>query len=250
MSLAMPAYHHIDFLGSRRYYLTWWALAFLSGSVNIGGLLACHRTVTHVTGSATFFGLEMAEKHYLPALGMVTLPIFFLLGAMLSALLVDRPRHQGRRPRYALVMGLVFLCICVAWIGGLLGWFGVFGEALSLSRDYVLLAVLGLASGLQNALVTSASGAVVRTTHLTGLTTDLGVGLVRMMFPSADEGALRAERKSTRMRLGIIVSFIAGSTVGGFLFMANGYAGFALPACLAAYGIWAAYYLWERIDYA
>jgi len=245
----MTARLPIDPLGAPRYYLTWWAFAFLSGAVNAGGYLACHRTVTHVTGFATTFGVGMAENRRTEALGLLTVPVFFLVGAMISALLIERRKHSGKRPRYAVAMGLVFLCLSTAWIGGISGWFGVFGEPLSLQRDWWLLVVLALGSGIQNAVVTSASGAVVRTTHLTGLTTDLGVGIIRVLFPSPDEGRQRAERRSNRMRMGIVTSFVAGSVAGAFLCMHYGYQGFALPVALAAYGAWAAYFLWERIDY-
>jgi uncharacterized membrane protein YoaK (UPF0700 family) len=245
----MSARLHVDLLGAPRYYVTWWALAFLSGAVNVGGLIACHRTVTHVTGFVTQFGKEFGEGQAAAALGILSVPLFFLLGAMISALLVDRRKHLNKRPRYAVAMWLVFLCLLVAWWGGVFGFFGVFGEPFRHVRDYVLLAVLCLASGIQNAVITSASGAVVRTTHLTGITTDLGVGLVRVIFPSPDEGRQRAERKSNRMRVGIIAGFLLGSAAGAVVFPRWGYHGFALPAAVALYGVCAAYFLWERVDW-
>ena len=53
---------------------------------------------------------------------------------------------------------------------GYFHFFGEFGEEVRLKRDYFFLALLCAASGLQNAAITTASGATVRTTHLTGLT--------------------------------------------------------------------------------
>ncbi|MGZ3722461.1 MAG: DUF1275 family protein, partial [Bdellovibrionales bacterium] len=74
---------------SRTNVTIWMILAFQGGLLNIGGLLACHSFVSHVTGFATLFGLELNRTRYLAASGMLIVPLFFLLGAMLSGFLVD-----------------------------------------------------------------------------------------------------------------------------------------------------------------
>ncbi|MCB0363343.1 MAG: DUF1275 family protein, partial [Bdellovibrionales bacterium] len=66
---------------SRSNLLVWLALAFQAGVLNVGGFLACGRFVSHLTGFAGFFGLEAARLRGLEALGMLTVPLFFLLGS-------------------------------------------------------------------------------------------------------------------------------------------------------------------------
>jgi uncharacterized membrane protein YoaK (UPF0700 family) len=166
---------------------------------------------------------------------MITVPLYFLGGVMISAYLVDRRRHLGQRPLYELVMGLATGALALVAIGGAAGFFGEFGEGIGAHEDYFLLALLCGASGLQNAALTSASGATIRTTHLTGLTTDLGIGLIRAAWLRDDQGRRSHEIRSTILRMGTIASFFAGSGIGAVLYVRNGYLGFALPATIAAY---------------
>lgn len=205
----------------------WLSLAFQSGIINTGGFLACHRFVTHTTGFATLIGVELAQDNLILSLGMLTVPVFFLLGAMISAYFIDHNLLRAKKPRYSVVLFLMTLCMAVITIAGALGFFGSFGEDLILTRDYVLLALLCLASGLQNACITSAFGAVVRTTHLTGTTTDLGIGLVRIIS-GIHHHTFRQEYRATLIRAGLIGFFILGS-FSSFLFQQIKYLGFLIP---------------------
>jgi uncharacterized membrane protein YoaK (UPF0700 family) len=221
----------------RRENLVFWIfLAFQAGAVNTGGFLACHRFVSHVTGFATFFGLEAAQSRFSEAMGMLTVPLFFLGGAMLSAFFIDRKRLRGERPRYALVLGAIATIFMAVSLGGNYGQFGAFGEPLELTRDYALLSLLCLACGMQNGLVSTASGHVIRTTHLTGLTTDLGLGIVRSMSAMPGHQMLKKKERSMNwLRFLTIVSFCAGAWGGALLFLSHGYLGFALPALLSTF---------------
>ena len=78
-------------------------------------------------------------------------------------------------PKYYITFGLIFaLSSFVAGLG-ILGYFGNFGEPLMMSRDYLLLILLCLICGIQNGTITTVSKSVIRTTHLTGITTDLAL---------------------------------------------------------------------------
>jgi len=204
-------------------------MAFQAGALNIGGFMACHRFVSHVTGFATFFGYEFSQAHMLQALGMLTVPMFFLLGAMISGELVDVPLKLKRKPRYFITFGIIFALILTVFAGGNWGWFGVFGEALILSRDYILLALLCLICGIQNGTVTTVSRSVIRTTHLTGITTDLGLGIIRAFHRKKLEGHGLEDHRANWMRIGIIISFGLGSVIGGYAFHQWQYLGFIVP---------------------
>ncbi|MGE3758617.1 MAG: YoaK family protein, partial [Pseudobdellovibrionaceae bacterium] len=197
-----------------------------------GGFLACHRFVTHITGFATHFGAEVSKGQLFPALGVLAVPFFFLLGTMISAFFTDRRTQKNQKPLYSVVLTISTAVLGIVAVFGTIGWFGEFGEPLILSRDYILLALLCLTAGLQNAVITSASGAVVRTTHLTGITTDLGIGIVRVLNGPKDSPHRTLENKANLLRVGLIFYFIVGSAIGAFAFTAFQYLGFTLPLAL------------------
>lgn len=215
--------------------VVWMSMAFQAGVLNIGGFMACHRFVSHVTGFATFFGVEVSQNpdNAFHAVGMLVVPLFFLLGAMLSGQLVDIRLKLGKKPRYYVTFGVIFSLTVIVLLGGLTGRFGTFGEPLSLQRDYALLILLCLICGIQNGTITSVSKSVLRTTHLTGITTDLGIGIVRFFNRRAlDEVSSEAAKDVSRanlMRIGIIIFFGLGSVAGGYTFNNFGYAGFVFP---------------------
>lgn len=218
-------------------HIDWMLLSFASGAVNAGGYLACHRFVSHVTGFATLAGTAAARTHWFEALGMLTVPVYFLMGVIVSANLIDRRLHLGLVPHYATVMGLVATLLTAASVAGAVGWFGAFGAAEQLGREYILLALLCAASGLQNAAVTTASHATIRASHLTGITNDLGIGIVRWFSLSRDHSLRQREGKLNSLRLGTIVSFMLGSALGAVMFLRFEYWGFLMPAAVALYGV-------------
>jgi uncharacterized membrane protein YoaK (UPF0700 family) len=217
----------------RRNILVWLTLAFQAGILNIGGFLACHRFVTHTTGFATHFGEEAALSSWQSAFGMLTVPGFFLIGCMISGFFIDFRQLRDRAPLYEYSFGLIGLLMLIVSIGGHNKVFGEFGEPLLLARDYALLAILCLCAGLQNATITSASGAVVRTTHLTGITTDLGIGLTRVLTKKKGDQVRKHEAKANITRAGLIFFFILGSYFGALLFLEIEYKGFLIPAVIS-----------------
>lgn len=211
----------------------WLSLAFQAGAINAGGYLACHRFVSHVTGFGTLAGTHMARWQWRTALGMMLVPGFFILGSMISAFWIDRRIQRNQRPLYPVVLFKILALMLTVVVAGTSGWFGTFGEAVG-RHDYILLAALCLACGLQNATVTSAFGAIVRTTHLTGITTDLGIGVVRILTRSHKIQPRENEIRANWMRAGLIGFFILGSLISSYFFMRFQYAGFLIPGVIAS----------------
>lgn len=214
---------------SRSNVSIWMLLAFQAGVLNIGGFMACHRFVSHVTGFATFFGYELSQKDSSHAIGMLIVPLFFLVGAMISGLLVDIRLKLHKKPKYYISFGIIFLLVLIVFIGGISGALGVFGQPINTSADYLLLMLLCLTCGIQNGSITTVSKSVVRTTHLTGITTDLGIGLMRILNSKRINEDMTNEKKATFMRLGIILCFGLGSVAGGFAFSKFQYMAFLIP---------------------
>jgi len=227
---------------TRTNMLIWMVLAFQAGLLNIGGFMACHSFVSHVTGFATLFGMEMGTRNYGHAAGLLLVPGCFLLGAMISGMLVDLRLKLGKKPKYYIVFGVLFLLLLIVEICGFNKVFGRFGEPLALPRDYALLGMLCLICGLQNATVSLVSKSVVRTTHLTGLTTDLGIGLVRIMNRHLLGVQAEGEGRANLMRMGIILSFVAGSLSGFQVFRAWEFRGFIFPTLISGLLFGATFY--------
>lgn len=204
-------------------------MAFQGGYLNTAGFLACHRFVSHVTGYATLFPYELGAHGITEGLKVALIPLVFLFGVMISGYLVDLRLRLRKRPKYYVSFGLICILLAGILISGEYGYFGTFGEPLALTRDYILLAVLTFICGLQNGTITSVSKSVIRTTHLSGITTDLGIGLVRTIFYKKIAEQIPDEGKANLMRVGIIMFFTVGAFVSYFTFTKVGYLGFLIP---------------------
>lgn len=208
-------------------------MAFQGGFLNVAGYLACHRFVSHVTGAWTLVGLEFFYLNWKEFGSVILTPIVFLLGCILSGLLVDVRLKQKRQPRYYEVFGLIFLLILGILLAGSAGWFGFFGEPFTEPRHFVLAILLSFVCGLQNGTINSVSRMVVRTSHLTGLTTDLGLGIARLLNRKKMPDPLWEEVRSNLLRVGLIFFFILGAGFGGFLLLKIHFEGFAIPALIS-----------------
>lgn len=218
---------------TRSNMLIWMILAFQAGMMNIGGLMGVHSFVSHVTGFATQFSLEYESGHYPQAIGMLVIPLAFLLGSMVSGILVDLRLKLRKKPKYWIVFGFLFALNSLIVIGGFNNLFGAFGLPLSNMQGYMLVSLLCFTCGVQNGTITLVSKSVVRTTHLTGVTTDLGIGLIRILNRKRITG-IEDEGKAIVMRIGIIIFFTLGSAVGVVAFRAWQFRGFLIPCGVSA----------------
>lgn len=225
----------------------WMAMAFQAGVLNICGFLAGHRIVSHVTGFATFFGDEINKENG-NAWGMLVIPVFFLVGAMISGYFVDIRLKLNKKPKYYLTFGMMFFLITALWLLSIFGYWGEFGSKTESLENYGMLIMLCLVCGIQNGTISTVSRSIVRTTHLTGITTDLGLGLVRILNRKKIEDKIKYEGSANLMRIGIIASFVLGSVVGGYLFKHWKFNGLLLPVIISGMLFWLMVYfqIWKR----
>lgn len=214
---------------SKRNILVWLGMTFQAGAINAGAFLSCQRFVTHTTGLATGFGTELAQGHVPAAIGLFSIPFCFMLGAMMSGYFVDHRIQKNLRPMYHIVMGTSFIILALAFLGGINNQFGNFGEIGALDKHYILLVCLSFACGLQNGTVTSSSGSVIRITHMTGLTTDLGIGIMRVLTHTHEINSRKNEIRANLIRAAIFMTFSFGALISTPLYLNYGYWGFALP---------------------
>lgn len=213
---------------SRRHAPTWMMLAFASGCVNAAAVLACERYVTHVTGTVTRIGMEVAHLNVLFDFAMVL--VAFIAGAMLSGFLINGRVHRDREPLHWAPLVIVAVVTAGCAVAGQLGWFGSFGGQPDEPRDFVFLGLLSFASGLQNAAVATSTGLLVRTTHLTGPATDLGIHLVELALTRPE--LRRSSFNHALLRGGKIVAFAIGAGAGVVLARRLGFLAFLVPATI------------------
>jgi uncharacterized membrane protein YoaK (UPF0700 family) len=212
------------------------SLSWIGGYTNVVALLSCGWVAAHMTGPTTWFGRVLVEGHAAVGESSRTALYFgfvifaFFMGAILSALMTEGAERRGRPSKYVLPMAVE---------ATLLGLFAIalnLYPARQIQRTDMLYLVSGLACfamGLQNATITRISGAVVRTTHVTGVITDLGLEGVQYLYWFMDQargkGWLRkgrllkaSQRHPTVLRLALLASifgsFLLGAVAGTFVF--------------------------------
>ncbi|MBY0369380.1 DUF1275 domain-containing protein [bacterium] len=212
----------------QEFYLFWGGLAFQAGFVNAAGFLACARFVSHMTGFGTQVGISLSDSDYVMAVEMLSAPAAFLTGAMVSAFAIDRPIVEGRQPHYLLVMFGIFLVFTGVMMAGVWGWFGIFGEQLLYSRDFLLMGILCFVCGLQNACFTSLTRGQIRTTHLTGILTDIGIAFVKLFYMPDHTRDFTLLKRLNFVRMMTFCCFSFGSAVSAILVSHLGYLAFAM----------------------
>ena len=193
-----------------------WALAFVAGIVNVVGLLGFeHHAVTHLTGTTSMLAAALADFDASAVLHFAAIICSFVAGTVLSGFLIqDSTLQLGRRYGVALLLESVLLCAAVPLLyrGNSLGIYSA-----------------SCACGIQNAMVSTYSGAVVRTTHLSGMFTDLGI-----FFGHAIRG-LPVDWLRMRLCFLIISAFFCGGVAGAFAFRHLGYCTLFIPGGLTAF---------------
>lgn len=187
------------------------ALAFVAGAINAGGFLAVREYTSHMTGivSSAADHLVLGETDLvLAAFGAL---LSFLLGAACTAVLVNMIRRQGLQSGYALPLLLEAVLLLI---------FGILGARLAqVDALFIPLTVMLLCfmMGLQNAVITKVSHAEIRTTHMTGIVTDIGIELGKLAYWNADHGARQPKVAANLGRLLLMLALLTAFCVGGVL---------------------------------
>jgi uncharacterized membrane protein YoaK (UPF0700 family) len=201
-------------------------LAAMGGCINAVGLLSAHsHAVSHMSGTVTGLGMELAQHHYAFARHAALIIVFFFLGSVLSGIIIRQSTLKaGRRYGAALIAESILL----------------FSAAYLLKHESDGgLYVASMACGLQNAMATTYSGAVIRTTHMTGIVTDLGIAI------GLTARGLKADWRRMRLYLVLLVGFLCGGAVAAYAFLDFGCETLLFPAVFSgATGI--GYTVWKH----
>ncbi|MFZ9521723.1 MAG: YoaK family protein [Silvanigrellaceae bacterium] len=162
-------------------------LACVAGVVNAVGFVGFGGFVTHVSGNATRSAVEYSEGHVLVAGVFFVGIVFFISGAFTTTLLLRGHSIESPKVTYAFPILLEAVLIgCVAWFGSRHVSPGQTLEITKL-KDAWFLNLLTFAMGMQNAIIRQGSGTIIRTTHMTGIVTDLGIAIGTVVSRSSAE---------------------------------------------------------------
>lgn len=211
------------------------SLAFVAGALNAGGFLAIGQYTSHMTGmlSSVADNLVLGQAELVASAVLSVLA--FVFGAGSTAVMVNYARRNGARNAYMPALLLE---------AGLLLVFGVAGanlrrhELIDLSLTAILLCYT---MGLQNALITKISNAEIRTTHVTGLVTDIGIELGKLFYwnREPDEAGAQpvlANRRKLRVHLQLVAAFTIGGLAGAFGFKLVGFSA-TIPLAFGLVGL-------------
>jgi uncharacterized membrane protein YoaK (UPF0700 family) len=203
-----------------------WGLAFVAGIVNIVGLLGFrHQAITHLTGTTSLLGGALGTWNAAAAWRDAGAIGTFLLGTVVSGFMIPNSALRLGRPYgVALLLESILLGLSVPFLRAH-QIYGVYCAAC--------------ACGLQNAMMSTYSGAVIRTTHVSGMFTDLGLSLGH---------ALRgAPVDRTRLKVCVIIisGFLCGGIFGAVGFVHLDYAVMWVPCGLTGAGAIA--YGWYQV---
>lgn len=199
------------------------SLAFVAGATNAGGFLAVNQYTSHMTGIASSMADDLALGDVGLALAGAGAMLSFIAGAACSAVLINWARHRQLHSEYALPLMLeAVLLLCFGILGGNLS------ERMGLFVSVTVM-LLCFIMGLQNAIITKLSKSEIRTTHVTGLVTDIGIELGKLFYwnrtrGNADLDFVRANRAKLRLLTLLLLMFFTGGFIGALGFKHIGFA--------------------------
>ncbi len=202
-----------------------YALAFVAGGINAGGFLAVKQYTSHMTGIVSAMADHIALGEFALVLVGAGALLTFMLGAACTAVMVNFARRRQLQSEYALpLLAEASLLLCFGILGGWLAQLEGLLFSLTVPATVMLLCFI---MGLQNALITKLSHADIRTTHITGVVTDIGIELGKLFYWNRASSIARPSVLADRQRLGMLItlvcSFFAGGVAGAFGFKHLGY---------------------------
>lgn len=195
-------------------YLGGFALTLTAGIINAVGFLGQHhQALSHLTGSVTVLGIEIIRANYTVALHVLGIVAAFFGGCLISGAIISQGTLRlGRRYGVTLSIESAALFLAVAFL-----------RRSAYAGDYLA----ALACGLQNAMVTSYSGATMRTTHMTGMVTDLGITCGHFLRGDT------VDWYKFKLYGILFLGFFTGGVVGAWSYLLIGYNTLLFPAVLS-----------------
>lgn len=198
------------------------SLAFVAGAANAGGFLAVKQYTSHMTGIVSGMADDLALGDIGACLAGIGALVSFVAGAACSAILINWARRREMQSEYALSLLLEAMLLLL---------FGLMGANLSIHMGLfvsVTVMLLAFIMGLQNAIITKISKSEIRTTHVTGLVTDMGIELGKLFYWNIHKDRpgiphVRANREKLKLQFSLLSLFFLGGVLGALGFKHVGF---------------------------
>ena len=179
-------------------------LAFTAGVVDVSGYLALHQFTSHMSGIVAALAADVGERGFNALLQPAVVLACFLAGAAFCAILVNWERRRNRESLFAvpvLVEAILLASLALPFAP---------------RHTWLALSVLSFSMGLQNAIITKISHAEIRTTHVTGMITDIGIELGKAFYWNRTTGRHPVQSEHQRLLLlSLLVGlFFTGGALG------------------------------------
>ena len=224
-------YLHEHNITDARFRRLGYIMALLAGAINAGGFFAFARYTSHVTGSMSM----VADSLYLRDWGMAAVSfvsvLCFIAGAAHSGWVILWTQRHRFRGSFGLAMWLEAFYLLVFGLFGItaLHW-QVFGSLWVMPS--LALFLLCFIMGMHNTVITLLSGGAIRSTHLTGTSTDLGIEISRALYYSRRDNPrlphVRVNKPKMWLLSGLLMTFLVGGVIGAWGYQTVGHH-FALP---------------------
>lgn len=183
--------------------------AIIAGMVNVASLVLFYSFTSNLTGHFAILAQEIADGKWFQMLIVLFWILLFFSGSFLSNNLIINSTKKNTFISHSIPMILEILCFVFV------GIYGQFFYTETLTQTEILVSVLLFAMGLQNGLTASISNFQVKTTHLTGLTTDLAIHLSMLTKKKFRQNKPLIEK--TKLMLAILASYLAGGILSGLI---------------------------------
>ena len=189
-------------------------LAINAGIVNVLGLVTVlHQSVSHMTGNVSMFAMALLDWNLSQLLYLFLIVVCYVVGSFYSGLILGNS-HFSLGRRYGFPLSLVAFFILLCWI------------FLPYFPQYALLWA-SAAMGVQNAMISHYKGTIIRTTHLSGVLTDLGLALGYRLR------GLDIDLKRVVLHLLILIGFLIGGIIAACIYPRLQLDSFLIPASLS-----------------
>jgi uncharacterized membrane protein YoaK (UPF0700 family) len=189
-------------------------LAINAGMINVLGLITVlHQSVSHMTGNVSVFAMALIEWNPSALLYLFLVVISYVIGSMYSGLILGNSHFKLGR-LYGLPLSLVAFFILFCWL--LNPYF---------PRYSLLWACVAM--GMQNAMISHYKGTIIRTTHLSGVLTDLGLAAGYKLR------GLSVSRRRISLHLFILFGFLIGGVIAALIAPVLQSNAFLIPAVLS-----------------
>ncbi|WP_177765311.1 YoaK family protein [Flavobacterium sp. I3-2] len=213
--------------------------AFTAGTINIASLIIFLNFTSNITGHYAILSAEISKGNW-GQVGVVALwIILFFLGNFLSNLIVINVTKFNQYLAHALPLVLEIICLIFV------GYYGNKYYSGQQNQTELLVALMLFSTGLQNGLTASISNFAIKTTHLTGTTTDLGI--LFSMFTMKKYRKNKALVSRAKVLLVIVISYLLGAIFAGiFYHYFKFYIFYLISVCLLVVIVYDFYKIYAR----